>query len=101
MHGSKRHSATSQPSKPSLPRHAWIKLKISVHSATLGAGQKDDTLAKIKQGDLNGKGEVAMVFGKQDTHVDRKGRTLIRETLDDAGVSFTVSLPLDLPYPSV
>lgn len=33
-----------------------------------------------------------MVFGKQDTHVDRKGRTLIRDTLDDAGLTFTVSL---------
>ena len=63
-----------------------------MHSATLGAGQSDDTLIKIKNGDLNNKGEVAMVFGKQDTHVDRKGRTLIRDTLDDAGITFSVSL---------
>ena len=32
-----------------------------------------------------------MVFGKQDTHVDRAGRTLIRETMDEAGVTFNVS----------
>jgi dienelactone hydrolase len=71
--------------------HEAKKLTPSVHSATLGAGQSDDTLIKIKNGDLNGKGEITLVFGKQDTHVDRKGRTLIRETLDDAGVTCTVS----------
>jgi len=60
-----------------------------VHSATLGKGEQDDTLVKIHRGDLKGKGEVTMVFGKQDTHVDRAGRTLIRDTLDDAGVTFT------------
>lgn len=37
----------------------------SVHSATLGKGKSDDTLIKIRKGDLTGKGEVAMVFGKQ------------------------------------
>jgi carboxymethylenebutenolidase len=47
---------------------------------------------KIKNGDLGGKGEVIMVFGKQDTHVDREGRSLIRDTLDKANVPFTVGL---------
>ena len=37
----------------------------SVHSATLGKGKSDDTLVKIRRGDLKGKGEVALVFGKQ------------------------------------
>ncbi|WWC92253.1 uncharacterized protein L201_007207 [Kwoniella dendrophila CBS 6074] len=60
-----------------------------VHSATLGKGKSDDTLIKIKNGDLSGKGEVTMVFGKQDTHVDRNGRSLIRDTLDEAGVPFS------------
>jgi carboxymethylenebutenolidase len=36
-----------------------------VHSATLGKGKSDDTLIKIRNGDLKGKGEVTMVFGKQ------------------------------------
>lgn len=31
-----------------------------------------------------------MVFGKQDTHVDREGRSLIRDVLDESGVPFTV-----------
>ncbi|KAL1410075.1 hypothetical protein Q8F55_004078 [Vanrija albida] len=60
-----------------------------VHSATLGKGKSDDTLVRVKKGDLTGKGEVVLVFGKQDTHVDRAGRTLIRETLDDAGATFS------------
>ena len=63
----------------------------SVHSATLGKGKSDDTLSKIKGGDLKGKGEVTLVFGKQDTHVDRAGRTLIRDTFDDAGLTMSVS----------
>lgn len=37
----------------------------SVHSATLGKGKSDDTVKKVKNGDLKGKGEVVMVFGKQ------------------------------------
>jgi hypothetical protein len=37
----------------------------SVHSATLGKGKADDTIRKVKNGDLKGKGEVVMVFGKQ------------------------------------
>ncbi|WVQ95597.1 hypothetical protein IAU59_002694 [Kwoniella sp. CBS 9459] len=60
-----------------------------VHSATLGKGKSDDTLIKIQKGDLTNKGEVTMVFGKQDTHVDRDGRSLIRDTLDKADVTFT------------
>ncbi|KAF5390221.1 hypothetical protein D9757_002881 [Collybiopsis confluens] len=57
-----------------------------VHSATLGQGKNDDTLIKIRKGDLTGKGEL-MIFGKQDTHVPRVGRDLIRTTLEDAGVT--------------
>ncbi|BEJ11321.1 hypothetical protein CspHIS471_0107430 [Cutaneotrichosporon sp. HIS471] len=60
-----------------------------IHSATLGKGKSDDTLMRVQKGDLAGKGEVTLVFGKQDTHVNRAGRTLIRETFDDAGVTLT------------
>jgi len=41
----------------------------------------------VKKGDLNGKGELVMIFGKQDTHVPREGRDLIRRTLEDANVT--------------
>ncbi|KAH8084046.1 putative Carboxymethylenebutenolidase [Filobasidium floriforme] len=61
-----------------------------VHSATLGKGNSDDTLIKIKNGDMDYKGEVAMVFGKQDTHVPREGRDLVRKTLEDANVIFSL-----------
>jgi len=56
-----------------------------VHSATLGKGG-DDSLARVRQGHLTGKGELVMIFGKQDTHVPRAGRDLIRSTLEDANV---------------
>ncbi|KAF8831096.1 hypothetical protein HHX47_DHR1000301 [Lentinula edodes] len=52
-----------------------------VHSATLGKGKSDDTLIRVRNGDLTGKGELV------DTHVPRAGRDLIRTTLDDANVT--------------
>ncbi|KAJ3806000.1 dienelactone hydrolase [Lentinula aff. lateritia] len=58
-----------------------------VHSATLGKGKSDDTLIRVRNGDLTGKGELVIIFGKQDTHVPRTGRDLIRTTLDDANVT--------------
>ncbi|KAJ3552061.1 hypothetical protein NM688_g4355 [Phlebia brevispora] len=57
-----------------------------IHCATLGKGKNDDTLVRVRKGDLKGKGELVMIFGKQDTHVPREGRDLIRKTLEDADV---------------
>ncbi|EIM92106.1 dienelactone hydrolase [Stereum hirsutum FP-91666 SS1] len=57
-----------------------------IHSATLGKGKTDNTLQRVIAGDLKGKGEIVMVFGKQDTHVPREGRDFIRKTLEDANV---------------
>lgn len=57
-----------------------------IHSATLGKGKQDDTMVRIKKGDLSGKGELVMIFGKQDTHVPRAGRDLIRASLEDANI---------------
>jgi len=56
-----------------------------IHGATLGKGG-DDSLARVRAGELTGKGELVMIFGKQDTHVPRPGRDLIRKTLEDASV---------------
>ncbi|KAJ7070981.1 dienelactone hydrolase [Mycena amicta] len=56
-----------------------------IHSATLGKGG-DDSLVRVQNRDLTGKGELVMIFGKQDTHVPRAGRDLIRKSLDDANV---------------
>ncbi|KAL0951115.1 hypothetical protein HGRIS_007852 [Hohenbuehelia grisea] len=57
-----------------------------IHSATLGKGKQDDTLIRVRGGELKGKGELVMIFGKQDTHVPRAGRDLIRTSLEDANI---------------
>jgi carboxymethylenebutenolidase len=76
-----------------------------IHTATLGKG--DDSLEKVKAGALTGQNKAElvvsivnlfrhiystwqMIFGKQDTHVPREGRDLIRNTLYDANVAFSV-----------
>ncbi|KAH9968945.1 dienelactone hydrolase [Russula dissimulans] len=56
-----------------------------IHSGTLGKGG-DDSLKRVQAGELTGKGELVMIFGKQDTHVPRAGRDLIRRILEDASV---------------
>jgi len=56
-----------------------------IHSATLGRGG-DDSLARVQAGELTGKGELVMIFGKQDTHVPRAGRDIIRKVLEDAHI---------------
>ncbi|KAI0639353.1 dienelactone hydrolase [Trametes polyzona] len=58
-----------------------------IHSATLGKGKNDNSLARVRNGELTGHGELVMIFGKQDTHVPREGRDLIRKTLEDANVT--------------
>ncbi|KAI6132801.1 dienelactone hydrolase [Pisolithus croceorrhizus] len=57
-----------------------------IHCATLGKGKKDDSLERVRKGDMTRKGELVMIFGKQDTHVPRPGRDMIRTTLEDANV---------------
>jgi carboxymethylenebutenolidase len=61
-----------------------------IHSKTLGKGKNDDSLARVERGDLSdGHTELVLIFGKQDTHVPRAGRDLIRKTLEDANVTFS------------
>ncbi|KAG9324320.1 hypothetical protein KVV02_006566 [Mortierella alpina] len=56
-----------------------------IHSETLGKGKKSNSLARVPEI----QGEVVMIFGKQDNHVPRAGRDLIRKTLEDAEVTTT------------
>ncbi|KAK6528657.1 hypothetical protein TWF694_003911 [Orbilia ellipsospora] len=56
-----------------------------IHSSTLGKGRNDDTISAMK----TIRGEVVLIFGKNDNHVSPEGRDLIRKTLHDAGVEFT------------
>lgn len=93
---------------------AFCFFATDIHSATLGKGKSDDTLIRVRNGELTGRGEVVvrpaffvpqiiewdnpcrisiqMVFGKQDTHVPREGRDLIRKTLEDANVTASVRI---------
>lgn len=53
-----------------------------IHTRSLGRGMRDDTLARM--GEV--KGEMLMVWGRQDPHVPREGRRLIHDAMDDAGL---------------
>ena len=56
-----------------------------IHKHGLGKGMNDDSLKR--SGDI--KGEMLMIWGRQDPHVPREGRRLIYETLTDSGVHYT------------
>jgi carboxymethylenebutenolidase len=56
-----------------------------LHSATLGLGEKDDSLARA--GEM--KAELACIHGTLDNHVPPAGRDLIRKTLREKGVIFS------------
>jgi carboxymethylenebutenolidase len=56
-----------------------------LHTGTLGAGGAADSLARA--GEI--RGELLMVFGRQDPHVPANGRRAIHDALDAAGVWFT------------
>ncbi|CAG8882983.1 unnamed protein product [Penicillium egyptiacum] len=56
-----------------------------IHSKTLALGKNDDSLERAR--DI--KGEMLMIFGKNDNHVPPEGRDLIRKTLHDKGVLFS------------
>jgi carboxymethylenebutenolidase len=51
----------------------------------LGKGKSDDSLDRAKEI----RGELLMVFGRQDPHIPREGRTLVYNQLTDAGSDFT------------
>ena len=55
-----------------------------IHSQTLGAGQKDDSLARMPEL----KAEAMFVFGRQDPHVPFAGRQAIRARLEEVGARF-------------
>ncbi len=55
-----------------------------LHSRTLGRGQSDDTLARCSEI----RGELLMIFGRQDPHVPAEGRALIQQALTAAERTF-------------
>jgi carboxymethylenebutenolidase len=56
-----------------------------IHSGTLGVGKNADSLARAAEI----RGELLMVFGRQDPHVPLEGRLKIHDALERAGVFFT------------
>jgi len=56
-----------------------------IHKRSLGKGMKDNSLDRI--GEI--RGELLMIFGKQDPHIPQEGRELIYRHLTDAGTNFT------------
>jgi carboxymethylenebutenolidase len=56
-----------------------------IHKRSLGKGLNDNSLDRI--GEL--KGEMLMIWGKQDPHVVQEGRDLIYKTMTQKGVNFT------------
>jgi carboxymethylenebutenolidase len=56
-----------------------------IHKRSLGKGMKDDSLNRIPEI----KGEMLMIWGKQDPHVPREGREIVGKAMTEAGVNFT------------
>lgn len=55
-----------------------------LHGDTLGEGKKSDSLARMPEV----RGELVMVWGRQDPHVPDEGRARIHEALRASGVRF-------------
>lgn len=56
-----------------------------IHCETLGLGKKSDSLQRLREI----KGEMLMIFGKQDTHIPLDGRRKIKERLEDENICFS------------
>ncbi|MFN8392465.1 MAG: dienelactone hydrolase family protein [Bdellovibrionota bacterium] len=56
-----------------------------IHKASLGLGQQDDSLARASEI----RGELLMIWGRQDPHIPSEGRQIIYSRLSAAGLHFT------------
>jgi len=55
-----------------------------IHSGTLGAGKKDDSLARASEI----KGELLHIWGRQEPHVPLEGRRRVLARLDEVGANY-------------
>jgi carboxymethylenebutenolidase len=55
-----------------------------IHKRSLGRGMNDDTLDRM--GEI--KGEMLMIWGRQDPHIPREGRAIIYNAMTDANIHF-------------
>jgi carboxymethylenebutenolidase len=56
-----------------------------IHKRSLGKGMKDNTLDRIPEL----KGEMLMIWGRQDPHIPREGRQIVYNAMADGGTLFT------------
>jgi carboxymethylenebutenolidase len=56
-----------------------------IHKRGLGQGMNDDSLDRV--GEI--RGELLMIWGRQDPHIPREGRERIHAALEDAGTRFS------------
>jgi carboxymethylenebutenolidase len=56
-----------------------------IHSGTLGKGKADDSMARA--GDI--KGQLMMVWGRQDPHIPTEGRMKVLERLNEVGAKLS------------
>jgi carboxymethylenebutenolidase len=56
-----------------------------IHKRSLGKGMQDNSLDRIPEI----KGELLMIWGRQDPHIPREGRRLLYDALTDANRNFT------------
>lgn len=66
-------------------RAACCMYPTDIHSGALGEGKKADSLQRA--GDI--RGELLMIWGRQDPHIPVEGRLAIYQALQQAGVLFT------------
>ncbi len=56
-----------------------------IHKRSLGLGMKDNSLDRIPEI----RGEMLMIWGKQDPHIPAEGRALIHQKMSEAGTTFS------------
>ncbi len=60
--------------------------KLEDHPRGLGTGMSDDSLERARRGDI--KGELLMVWGRQDPHIPFAGRVQVHQALEEAGTNY-------------
>ncbi len=60
--------------------------KIESHPRGLGLGMADDSLLRARSGEM--RGELLMVWGRQDPHIPREGRKQIHDALEGSGTCY-------------
>lgn len=60
--------------------------KLDDHPRGLGTGMADNSLERARRGDI--KGELMMIYGRQDPHVPFAGRNQVREALETSNTNY-------------